>query len=239
MKNKQRIKPLGRKSYGSIPHLPNSRRGKRDCGCHEGQARIVTEKARDKNDLIIVQEKLDGSNVSVAKIDGKLYPLQRSGYIADTSPFEQHRLFYKFVMKNYERFDEVLEDGERICGEWLAQAHGTRYELKHEPFVAFDIMIDTNRMNFVNMFNRLNGKFTMPHLLHIGKPISVADSLKKLGKYGHHGAIDEVEGLIYRLEKNGNVEFLCKFVKHDKIDGKYLESETGKDAVWNIRKELI
>lgn len=61
-------KPLGHKAYGSIPHLPNSRLGVGDYHCHEGQARICCEKARDKHDRIIVTEKLDGSNVCVANI---------------------------------------------------------------------------------------------------------------------------------------------------------------------------
>ena len=53
-------KPLGHKNYGSIPHLPGSGRGPGDHSCHEGQARIATEKRRDGLDVIIVQEKLDG-----------------------------------------------------------------------------------------------------------------------------------------------------------------------------------
>jgi hypothetical protein len=53
-------KPLGQKAYGSIPHLPGSRLGEGDHHVSEGQAIIATKKARDKNDLIIVQEKLDG-----------------------------------------------------------------------------------------------------------------------------------------------------------------------------------
>ena len=48
-------KPLGRKNYGSIPHLPNSRMGPADKHCEEGQAKIATEQARDKNDEIFVQ----------------------------------------------------------------------------------------------------------------------------------------------------------------------------------------
>ena len=54
-------KTLGRKAYGSIGHLPNSRVGPKDHHVHEGQARICTVKARDKHDRVIVQEKLDGS----------------------------------------------------------------------------------------------------------------------------------------------------------------------------------
>ncbi|HBI28275.1 MAG TPA: hypothetical protein DDY54_01400, partial [Deltaproteobacteria bacterium] len=73
-------KPLGRKNYGPIPHLPGSRMGPGDHKCHEGQARIATAKARDKNDEIFVQEKLDGSNVGVARIGDVLHVLGGSGY---------------------------------------------------------------------------------------------------------------------------------------------------------------
>ena len=83
-------KPLGGKNYGSIAHLPGSRMGPGDHSCHVGQERICNEKARDKHDLIIVQEKLDGSNVGVAKLGGQLRALTRAGYLAHTSPYEQH-----------------------------------------------------------------------------------------------------------------------------------------------------
>lgn len=85
-------KPLGRKSYGSIGHLPNSRLGPSDSCVTDGQAKICTSKARDKHDTIIVQEKLDGSNVGVVLLNGEIIPLSRAGYHARTSPFEQHHL---------------------------------------------------------------------------------------------------------------------------------------------------
>src|SRR5689334_18116185 len=97
-------KPLGIKSYGHIAHLPGSRMGPGDHKCHEGQMRIATEKARDRHDHIIVQEKLDGSNVGVAKVDGKILPLTRAGYLANSSPYEQHWKFEQWVNKNQERF---------------------------------------------------------------------------------------------------------------------------------------
>lgn len=90
MKNE---KPLGHRSYGTIPHLPGSRQGRDDVGANEGQHRIACLISRDKNDLVIVQEKLDGSNCAVAKIQGEIITLGRAGYRADTSPFEQHHLF--------------------------------------------------------------------------------------------------------------------------------------------------
>ena len=119
-------KPLGIKAYGRIPHLPGSRRGPGDYGLDEAQARILTSKARDKHDTIIVQEKLDGSCVAIAKLAGQIVPLIRAGYLAMESHYEQHRMFAGWVFERWSLFETLLEEGERLCGEWLAQAHGTR-----------------------------------------------------------------------------------------------------------------
>lgn len=140
-----RKQPLGIKNYGSIGHLPGSRMGKGDRTCDRGQAKIATVKLRDKHDRVIVQEKLDGGNVGVALVNGILYPLTRSGYLACESSLEQHWRFSEWVYSQQDRFMAVLKDGERLCGEWLLQAHGTRYHLQHEPFVAFDLMNGNTR----------------------------------------------------------------------------------------------
>jgi len=128
---------LGHKAYGHIPHLPGSRIGPGDHRCTPEQSRIATVQTRDPHDLIMLQEKLDGSNVACFKCEGKLLPLTRAGNSAWSSPYEQHQLFARWMLENTDRFTEVLHEGERVCGEWLAQAHGTRYALPHEPFVAF------------------------------------------------------------------------------------------------------
>src|SRR2546430_2229847 len=96
-------KPLGGKAYGSICHLPGSRLGPGDHKLNPGQARILTEKTRDKHDGIIVQEKLDGSNVCVARGGGVLIPLGRAGYPAISSKYEQHQLFAGWLVEGVER----------------------------------------------------------------------------------------------------------------------------------------
>jgi len=69
----------------------------------------------------------------------------------------------------------VLEPGERICGEWLLVAHGTRYDLPHEPFVAFDIMQKKhNRLPFDDFNTRIkSGEFITPKTLSDGPPVSI------------------------------------------------------------------
>lgn len=233
MTEEKQIKPLGKKSYGSIPHLPGSRVGPGDYHISEGQAKIATEKTRDKHDIVIVQEKLDGSNVAVAKINGEIIAITRAGYLATSSPFEQHHMFDSWVKEREETFKIFLNEGERVCGEWLALAHGTKYKMYHEPFVAFDIMIGNKRLNYDEFARRCdNALITIPKLLRYGAPMSIEDAMKAVEVSGH-GAIDEVEGAIWRVERKGEVDFLCKYVKPTKQDGKYFTELTGMPAVWN------
>ncbi len=229
------FKPLGRKSYGSIGHLPSSRLGPGDHKVADGQARICTEKARDKHDVIIVQEKLDGSNVGVANVGGQILAISRAGYLASTSPYEQHHRFGEWVAQNEDRFSDVLADGERLCGEWLYQAHGTRYALNHEPFVAFDIMRGEKRLPFAEFTERVDGLFVVPSLVSIGDAVSVAAAMAALGEHGRHGAIDRVEGAVWRVERDGVVDFLAKYVRPDKADGCYLPEMSGNGIVLNVQ----
>src|SRR5215210_2452900 len=174
-------KPLGRKCYGSIGHLPCSRIGPGDHKITEGQARILTVKPRDRKDRIIVSEKLDGSNVGIANVGGKILALGRSGYLAQSSPYEHHQVFAAWVRGNEQRFG-FLKEGERLCGEWLALAHGTRYELKHEPFVAFDLMRGEERALFEEFAERVGAAgICTPMILFTGQgaSYSVEDALKR------------------------------------------------------------
>lgn len=227
-------KPLGQKAYGSIPHLPGSRLGPGDHHVTHGQARIATERPRDKRDLIIVQEKLDGSNVAVANLGGEILALNRAGYLAATSPYQQHRVFAKWVEENKKRFAALLNENERVAGEWLALAHGTRYSLTHEPFVAFDILTGTERLPYEQFANRVQPYgFTVPFLLHKGNNSFPVDEMIKAISSSGHGALDEVEGAIWRVERNSKVDFLCKYVHHHKQDGRYFAEITGQGEVWN------
>lgn len=243
-------KVLGRKAYGSIGHLPNSRLGPGDHSVEDGQARICLEKTRDKHDTVIVQEKLDGSCVAVARIDGVLHPIGRAGWPAVSSRYEQHRLFHNWVFDNHQRFMDVLRDGERIVGEWLAQAHSIQYDLTdRDPFVAFDIMHEavrekrdgtlveeSRRIPYVEFRQRLTGTIQLAPLIHCSnKPCSLDFAFDSLGYHGKYGAQDQCEGLVYRVERDGAVDFLAKYVRNDHIPGRYLPEISGCEPVWNWR----
>ena len=221
------MKPLGQKNYGSIGHLPNSRLGDGDYHIHEGQSRICQEKPRDKHDIIIVQEKLDGSNVGIVKLNSKILALSKSGYLAQSSNFEMHQIFAHWVRENEARF-YWLEENQRLVGEWLAYAHGTIYDLQHEPFVAFDLMSKHKRTPYLEFMDIVGGKFKTPRLLHYGSPIEAEWIMKRINlDRSYHGATEQIEGAVWRVERKGQVDFLAKYVRHDKEDGKYL-----KDNIW-------
>jgi hypothetical protein len=235
------MKPLGRKNYGSIGHLPNSRMGPADHSVHEGQGRICTVKTRDKHDIIHVTEKLDGSNVGIAKSNGKILALGRAGHLAQSSKYEQHQLFAAWVRDREDTFFNMLSEGERLVGEWMAQAHGTLYTLPRGPFAAFDLMIENRRQPFDELMSRCKlFDVPMPKLVHSGDAISVEEAMKLHGP-GDHGA-DEPEGVVYRVERNGKFDFMAKWVRPDKIDGKYLPELAGSlttESIWNWKYQKM
>ena len=91
--------------------------------------------------------------------------------------------------------------------------------------------------------------FVTPTVIHRGGPLSIEAAIKLLNTYGFHGASDQVEGAVWRVERNelanpgkdGQrrwiVDFLVKYVRHDKQDGIYLPEISGKEPVWNWVKK--
>jgi RNA ligase len=215
--------------------------GPGDHRCHDGQARIccgpvVNGQRPDKRDRIIVQEKLDGSCTSVARIDDEIVALGRAGYLAQSSPYEQHQLFAAWVRERDELLRLLLAPGERLVGEWLAQAHGTRYALPHLPWVVFDLMIGIERTPWARLLDRIRGLLPMPRTVSVGPSVTIEAAMELVAADPtHHGALEPIEGAVWRVERDDAVDFLAKYVRPDKVDGCYLPAITKGEAVWNWR----
>ncbi|MDD3039032.1 RNA ligase family protein [Bacteroides sp.] len=218
--------------------MPGSRIGQSDYRIDPGSGRILTEKTRDARDLIIVTEKLDGSNVAVCKVNDTVIPINRAGYPAHSSHHEVHHQFARWVYNRYEDFHSILREGEQISGEWLGMAHGIRYDFygSREPFVAFDLFnSEKKRYTYSELVNRINfiGVPVVPILWKKHQACSIEDALDLLGRYGQYGAQEPAEGCVWRVERDKKCEFLAKFVRDDMVCGKYLPSVTGQPPVWN------
>lgn len=219
------MKPLNIKNYGSIPHLSSSKLGEKDYFIHEGQERILTKQKRDKHDKILVFEKYDGSNVGVAKRNGNIFALTRSGYEATKSPYRQHHAFAKWVGDHFMQFYDLLEEGERLVGEWMYQAHGTIYQIKHEPIVFFDLFDPSNQRKTYEELKGLGlDPLFLPRLLHEGDPIAVEALIPVLNeKTPYIYPLDSnPEGMVYRVERHGQVDFLAKWVRKDYEPGRFI-----------------
>ncbi len=231
--------------YPSIGHLPGSRTGPRDRTVSAATARACTVAgAALPGTTVTVQEKLDGSCVMVARLDGRVVALGRDGARADDSPNAGRRMFARWVAAEAPRFDALLEDGERAAGEWLALVHGTRYALTHEPFVLFDLLSSSASERTVRKASpvvearaREHG-FSTPHVVHRGAPLSIAEARALLGDRGRHGADDRAEGVVYRVERADRVLIVAKLVEAAKIDGRFLPENTGAPALWNFHDGL-
>jgi len=170
--------------------------------------------------------------MSVANIDGQMVALTRSGYRAIDGSYEHLRMFSPWVAARNEAFKWVLAPGQRICGEWLAMAHGTRYG-DGPAFVAFDLMVGADRLPH-DTFKEVGTSIeistaTVPS---DGPPCSVTRALGLLGEFGHHGALEAPEGCVWKVERNGSFDFNCKYVRPEKVDGKYLPNIASSDPIW-------
>lgn len=227
-------KPLGHKAYGHIPHLPGSRTGPSDHTVNDGQYRMCCETPARKNDIVVLQEKVDGSNCSVARIGNSILALGRSGYLAQTSRFEMHHRFAAWVRDREPLFLELLNDGERVCGEWLAQAHGTIYEpqVSNHLFRPFDIMRGTtDRLSTQTVLSAcLPCGFLPVNTMYRGAaPVTIPAALDMLESDVLNLKPREGlrEGCVWRVERDGKTILLAKYVRPEKVDGIYLD-----DTLW-------
>ena len=219
-------RPLGMKTYGRIPHLPGSRAGAGDGHLSCAWAARLTRRSRP-GEQVCMQEKLDGTNVGVARVGNGLIPLVRQGFAASSSRRLQARLFDLWARHHAARFLDVLRPGERLVGEWLLYAHGTRYVLPHEPFVAFDLLEGHERKSLAEFRERTGDTFATPGLWGTGAqdPAQLWEARTASGGQGLHGAHPLPEGLVYRLETEDSAVQVAKWVRPDYRTGAYFEAE--------------
>lgn len=171
--------------------------------------------------------------MAAARIGDRVLALGRAGDLAERSRNPARRLWARFVAEQHHRFLLVLNDGERLAGEWLALAHGTRYALPHEPFVAFDLLRGHARAPHAVLRERAaRGGFTTAAVVHQGGPLPITGALELL-RESRHGALDPIEGAVWRVERGERVDLVAKYVRWDKRDGCLLPEATQGPPLWN------
>ncbi len=94
-------------------------------------------------------------------------------------------------------------------------------------------MVDAARMPIGEFSERINSEVPTPQVVGVGGPVLVSEAMRRVQEINAHGAIDSIEGVVYRVERHGKVDFLAKYVRPDKRDGIYLPEVSNQPAVWN------
>jgi RNA ligase len=181
------------------------------------------------NASLIVEEKLDGTNVGVHFTPAGRMVLQCRGHEITTGMHAQYDLFKQWTMGKRHVLEAMLEDRLILFGEWLYARHSMHYRSLPHYFFAFDIH-DKQRQVFVDSASRLEklkgtGIVTAP-VVHRGP--ATADELRNLvGRSRFDSAFENpltgsadnlMEGLYLRTEEGGSVTGRTKFVRPEFVE---------------------
>jgi hypothetical protein len=210
--------------YPRTPHLFGSRGT--DDDKHLGEAESLRFVA---DESLIVEEKLDGTNVGIHFApDGKM-ALQCRGHLITEGMHPQYDLFKQWAAVKRPVLEGTLEDRFILFGEWVYARHSVHYRRLPHYFFEFDIY-DKRGGDFLSLGRRLEllegtGLHTVP-IVHTGA--LDRERLKALiGPSRFDSEFDNpvtkradnlMEGLYLRTEGRGVVTGRAKFVRPEFVE---------------------
>lgn len=209
--------------YPRTPHLFGSKGTDDDKHLSEADSvRFIADSS------LIVEEKLDGTNVGIHFSGGEMV-LQCRGHLITEGMHPQYDLFKQWA--TVKRF--VLEErlGKRFImfGEWVYARHSVLYRKLPHYFFEFDIF-DKEQGEFIDLKRRLEllsgtGVQTVP-VVHQGR-IARLDLERLIGPSWFDSQFENpvtrrtdnlMEGLYLRTEANGVVTGRAKFVRPEFVE---------------------
>ena len=210
--------------YPRTPHLFGSTGT--DDDKHLGEAESERFLA---DESLIVEEKIDGTNVGIHfASDGRMV-LQCRGHLITEGMHPQYDLFKQWAVVKQGVLQERLEQRYILFGEWMYARHSLHYRQLPHYFFEFDIY-DKDAQAFLSLERRLvllggTGLHTVP-VIHRGA--SSKDGLPGLigpscfdSRFENPltGRIDNLmEGLYLRTESAGVVTGRAKFVRPEFVE---------------------
>lgn len=210
--------------YPRTPHLFGSRGTDDDKHLSERDSvRFI------QGESLIVEEKLDGTNVGIHfRADGSL-ALQCRGHEITEGMHSQYDLFKQWCSVKTMVFEEMLEDRFILYGEWLYARHSVHYRELPHYFFEFDIF-DKQQREFLDLATRLSllegtGIQTVP-VIHRGT-LDEAGLRALIGPSAFRAEFDNpvthrrdnlMEGLYLRTELQGVVTGRAKFVRPEFVE---------------------
>ena len=178
---------------------------------------------------LIVEEKLDGTNVGIHfRSEGRMV-LQCRGHEITTGMHAQYDLLKQWSMGKRPVLEAMLEDRLLLFGEWMYARHSIHYRQLPHYFFEFDIY-DKQKLVFLDLASRLEileptGILTVP-VVHRGP--ATTDLLRNLigpSRFDSQfenpltGRTDNLmEGLYLRTEADGCVTGRAKIVRGEFVE---------------------
>lgn len=210
--------------YPRTPHLFGSKGT--DDDKHLGEAESL---AFIDDESLIVEEKIDGTNVGIHFSDDGHMVLQCRGHLITEGMHPQYDLFKQWTATKRNKLEEQLESQYILFGEWVYARHSVFYQRLSHYFFEFDIY-DKHQEAFLDLESRLvlienMGIETVPVLHHGAISRSKLEDLVGPSKFGSQfenpstKQIDDLmEGLYLRTESQGIVAGRAKLVRPEFVE---------------------
>ena len=210
--------------YPRTPHLFGSRGT--DDDKHLGRKE---SEAFAADPSLIVEEKIDGTNVGIHFTSGGRMVLQCRGHEITEGMHPQYDLFKQWTSVKRPVLETTLGSQFILYGEWLYARHSVQYRKLSHYFFEFDIY-DKDVEHFLDLDARLRmldgtGLQTVP-VVHRGR--ATADKLQSvIGPSAFDSAFDNpvthrtdnlMEGLYCRTEADGRVTGRAKMVRAEFVE---------------------
>ena len=210
--------------YPRTPHLFGSRGTDDDKHLGESESqRFIADRS------LIVEEKLDGTNVGIHFSDAGELVLQCRGHLITAGMHPQYDLFKQWATVKRFELEQRLENRLILFGEWLYARHSVAYRQLPHYFFEFDIY-DKQRQAFLDLQRRLeilagSGLQTVP-VLHQGS-LTRSELESLVGPSRFDSRFDNLatrrtdnlmEGLYLRTEAGGIVSGRAKWVRPEFVE---------------------
>lgn len=210
--------------YPRTPHLFGERGTDDDKHLNEADSRALLA-----DESLIVEEKLDGTNVGIHFDERGELVLQCRGHLITEGMHPQYDLFKQWIAVKRPVFEDVLLDRFILFGEWVYARHSVHYLKLPHYFFEFDIF-DKETETFLDLERRLEmladtGIETVPVVHRGGLKPKELDGLIGPSAFGSvfdnpvTGVPDNLmEGLYVRTEADGVVTARAKRVRPEFVE---------------------
>jgi hypothetical protein len=209
--------------YPRTPHLFGSKGTDDDKHLNEADSiRFLADRS------LIVEEKIDGTNVGIHFSQGKLV-LQCRGHLIVEGMHAQYDLFKQWTATKRYVLEERFSERYILFGEWVYAKHSIHYQKLSHYFFEFDIF-DKERQVYLDWESRLallegTGIETVP-VIHRGPAnrktleslIGPSQFASRFDNPVTNREDDLMEGLYLRTEANGIVTGRAKFVRPEFVE---------------------